>query len=264
MTSTMKEDSDPRTIRFLSRREALQTFGASAVALAAAFVGASAHAADAGAPAGATSAPAAPPGPFTLPPLPYDLDALEPHIDRQTMEIHHSRHHAAYVANANRALADEPALATKSAEAILRDFSHVPGPLRSAVRNNVGGHANHSLFWDILSPGGAKTPGGSLARKIESDLGGFDKFIPQLSEHALSRFGSGWAWLTVYNRKLSIYSTANQDSPLMDGATPILGIDVWEHAYYLKYQNRRSDYVKAVLNLINWAKVAQRLDAAMG
>jgi Fe-Mn family superoxide dismutase len=215
--------------------------------------------------AGAPSAtpPPAPTGPFKLPPLGYPYNALEPAIDARTMEIHHTKHHQAYVNNANIALQGEPALANMSAEQILRSFNKVPGAIASAVRNNVGGHANHTLFWDILTPGGPKAPRGALASAIDRDLTSFDDFVRRLSESAIGRFGSGWGWLVVYNKKLVVWSTSNQDSPLMDDATPVLGIDVWEHAYYLNYQNRRADYVKAVFGLINWDRVNARYEAAV-
>lgn len=215
-------------------------------------------------PAAEPAAKPAPTGPFTLPPLEFPYDALEPVIGQLTMELHHKRHHQSYVNNANIALDGFPELHRLSPEEMLRDIKRVPGTIQQAVRNHVGGHANHTLFWDILTPGGSKMPRGALERKISSDLTNFETFIRELSAAANGRFGSGWAWLCVYNRKLSVYSTANQDSPLMDGATPILGIDVWEHAYYLNYQSRRPDYVKSMLGLINWDRVEKRLDAAMG
>jgi len=218
----------------------------------------------AAAPAPAPSGPPAPTGPFTLPELGYAYDALEPAIDTATMQLHHKRHHQAYINNANVALKDHPSLHALTAEQMLRDFKKVPGTIAVAVRNNVGGHANHSLFWDILTPGGPKEPTGSFKGAIERDFTNFGSMVVKLNQECMTRFGSGWAWLCVYNKKLSVYSTANQDSPLMDGATPILGIDVWEHAYYLKYQNRRADYVKAILGLINWDKVGERYKQAMG
>jgi Fe-Mn family superoxide dismutase len=211
----------------------------------------------------APAAPAAPTGPFTLPALGYAYDALEPAIDQATMQIHHTRHHQAYINNANIALKDYPDLHGWTAEQMLRDIKKVPGPISTTVRNNVGGHANHALFWDILTPGGPKEPNGALGSAIERDLTNFGTMVLKLNEAAMTRFGSGWAWLCVSNKKLSVFSTANQDSPLMDGATPILGIDVWEHAYYLKYQNKRADYVKAVVGLINWDKVGARYKQAM-
>ncbi|RME44741.1 MAG: superoxide dismutase [Chloroflexi bacterium] len=202
---------------------------------------------------------------YQLPDLPYPFDALEPHIDAMTMEIHHDRHHAGYVNNVNAALEGYPDLAAKSVEDLLREINSVPESIRTAVRNNGGGHANHSLFWQIMSPDGGGEPSGALATAINSAFGGFEAFRDQFSKAALGRFGSGWAWLVVdAGGGLSVLSTANQDSPLMDGLTPILGIDVWEHAYYLKYQNRRGDYVKAWWNVVNWPEVARRLEAARG
>lgn len=259
----------PSTVSSLSRRDALRAFGASALALGAAlFARPGLRGADAGPrqAEGGESAAArpVPSGPFTLPELGFEYNALEPAIGRLTMELHHKRHHQAYVNNANVALENFPDLHRMSAEEMLRNIRKVPGSIQRAVRNNVGGHANHALFWDILTPGGPKTPGGALARKIESDLESFAGLVGELSSAAMGRFGSGWAWLCLYNGKLTVYSTANQDSPLMDGATPILGIDVWEHAYYLTYHNRRADYINAVLGLINWDRVGARFEAAMG
>lgn len=256
----------------LSRRDALRAFGASAAVLASALFATRVHGADEkkdkraakGEPAPAPAAPQAPTGPFKLPDLGYAYSALEPAIDAATMEIHFTKHHQAYINNANTALKDYPQLHSMSAEQMLRDIKKVPGAIATAVRNNVGGHANHTLFWDILTPGGPKEPQGGLASAINRDFKGLGEMLVKLSESGAGRFGSGWAWLCVYNKKLSVYSTANQDSPLMDGATPILGIDVWEHAYYLKYQNRRAEYVKAVLGLINWDKVGERYKQAMG
>lgn len=201
---------------------------------------------------------------YQLPDLPYAFDALEPHIDARTMEIHHDRHHAAYVKNVNAALEGHPGLAAKSIEDVLRDVSSVPESIRTAVRNNGGGHANHSLFWQIMSPDGGGRPGGALASAINSAFGGFDALKDEFTKAALGRFGSGWAWLVVGGTDLSVISTANQDSPLMDGLTPILGLDVWEHAYYLKYQNKRGDYVNAWWNVVNWPEVAWRFEAARG
>jgi Fe-Mn family superoxide dismutase len=200
--------------------------------------------------------------PFELPKLPYDYKALEPHIDAQTMEIHHTKHHNAYVTNLNKALEGSD-LANKSLEDLMKIISKAP----VAVRNNGGGHYNHSLFWLIMSPNGGGKPEGDLAKAIDSDLGGFDKFKEAFSNAAATRFGSGWAWLSVNDSgKLQVSSTPNQDNPLMDIAevkgTPILGLDVWEHAYYLKYQNRRPDYVSAFWNVINWQEVSKRFAAA--
>ena len=199
---------------------------------------------------------------FSLPPLPYDYAALEPHIDEQTMRIHHDKHHAAYVNNLNAALEKHADLQEKSIEDLLRGIDKVPEAIRTAVRNNGGGHANHTLFWEIMRPGGANRPSGELAGAIDDAFGGFDAFKEQFAKACAGRFGSGWGWLIAGGGKLSIESTANQDSPLMEGKTPILGCDVWEHAYYLKYQNRRPDYVTAWWNVVNWDEVAGRLRQA--
>lgn len=200
---------------------------------------------------------------FQLPALPYPTNALEPHIDAQTMEIHHGKHHAAYVNNLNAALEGHADLQAKSIEEILRGIDSVPEAIRTAVRNNGGGHANHTLFWEIMTPGGANAPGGELAEEINAAFGSFENFRSEFAKAGAGRFGSGWAWLVVTkDGKLAVYSTANQDSPLMQGDTPILGMDVWEHAYYLKYQNRRPDYIQAFFNVINWDKVAERYAAA--
>lgn len=200
----------------------------------------------------------------TLPALPYAYDALEPHIDALTMEIHHSRHHQTYVTNLNAALADLPELATLPLEALLARIDSLPAQVQGAVRNHGGGHANHSLFWQVMSPQGGGEPDGELAAAIERDLGGLEAFKQAFTQAALSRFGSGWAWLVVDGRgKLQVVSSANQDSPLMEGLTPILGLDVWEHAYYLKYQNKRPDYIAAFYNVIDWDEVARRYVAAL-
>ena len=196
--------------------------------------------------------------PHELPDLPYPFDALEPHIDARTMEIHHDRHHKAYVSKLNDALEGHPNLAAKSIEDLLRGIQQVPESIRTAVRNNGGGHANHSLFWEIMSPDGGGTPSGDLASAIDGAFGGFDGFKKKFAEAAGGRFGSGWAWLLADGGRLEITSTANQDSPLMDGRTPILGLDVWEHAYYLKYQNKRPDYVDAWWNVVSWPAVDRR------
>ncbi|WP_324034130.1 superoxide dismutase [Aeromonas caviae] len=199
----------------------------------------------------------------TLPALPYAYDALEPHIDAKTMEIHHSRHHQTYVTNLNAALADLPELATLPLEALLARIDSLPAQVQGAVRNHGGGHANHSLFWQVMSPQGGGEPDGELAAAMERDLGGLEAFKQAFTQAALSRFGSGWAWLVVDGRgKLQVVSSANQDSPLMEGLTPILGLDVWEHAYYLKYQNKRPDYIAAFYNVIDWDEVARRYVAA--
>ncbi len=204
--------------------------------------------------------------PYTLPPIAYAYDALEPHIDARTMEIHHTRHHQAYVNNLNAALEGTP-YAELPLDELVAQVDTLPEKLRAPVRNNGGGHANHSLFWRVMSPQGGGAPGGDLARAIEADLGGFDAFKAAFTQAALSRFGSGWAWLTVNPQgKLAVESSANQDSPLMrgiaSGHTPILGLDVWEHAYYLQYQNRRPEYIAAFYNVIDWAEVARRYAAA--
>lgn len=201
--------------------------------------------------------------PYQLPPLPYAFDALEPHIDAQTMEIHHSKHHQTYVNNLNAAMEGHP-LAELPVEELLRRLPDLPAELRPAVINNGGGHANHSLFWEVMSPGGGGTPQGELAEAIEVELGGFERFKEAFTKAALTRFGSGWAWLSVTkSRRLLVESSANQDSPLMQGNTPILGLDVWEHAYYLRYQNRRPEYIGAFYNVIDWAEVARRYRQAM-
>ena len=201
----------------------------------------------------------------TLPALNYAYDALEPHIDALTMEIHHSRHHQTYINNLNAALETAPELAALPVEELLRRFDTLPATLQGAVRNHGGGHANHSLFWLVMSPQGGGEPGGELALAIERELGGFDAFKQAFTQAALSRFGSGWAWLVVNEAgRLQVESSANQDSPLMHGYTPILGLDVWEHAYYLKYQNKRPDYIAAFYQVVDWAEVARRYQAARG
>ena len=200
-----------------------------------------------------------------LPALSYDFNALEPHIDARTMEIHHDKHHAGYVSKLNAALEKHPDLGDWSLEKLLGQISEVPEDIRTAVRNNGGGHANHTLFWDIMGPGGGGKPSGDLGAAINGEFGDFESFQERLSTAAATRFGSGWGWLTVdAGGKLGVESTPNQDGPLMEGRTPILGIDVWEHAYYLNYQNRRPDYIKAWWNVINWDAVAQRYAAARG
>ncbi|MEH8219264.1 superoxide dismutase [Aeromonas veronii] len=201
----------------------------------------------------------------TLPALNYAYDALEPHIDALTMEIHHSRHHQTYINNLNAALEGAPELAALPVEDLLRRFDTLPATLQGAVRNHGGGHANHSLFWLVMSPQGGGEPDGELALAIERELGGFDAFKQAFTQAALSRFGSGWAWLVVDKAgRLQVESSANQDSPLMHGHTPILGLDVWEHAYYLKYQNKRPDYIAAFYQVVDWAEVARRYQAARG
>jgi Fe-Mn family superoxide dismutase len=190
-----------------------------------------------------------------LPPLPYDFAALEPHIDAQTMQIHHGKHHQAYVNNLNAALEKHTDLQKMSAEELLRNLGSVPEDIRPAVRNNGGGHVNHTMFWKMMAPNAGGPPSGGVAEAIKASFGGFDAFKEQFAKAGVSRFGSGWAWLIDNNGKLSIESTANQDNPIPDGKKPILGIDVWEHAYYLKYQNRRPDYITAWWNVVNWAEV---------
>ena len=197
-----------------------------------------------------------------LPKLPYAYDALEPHIDARTMEIHHTKHHQAYINNLNAALEKAPELKQKSLEDLLRGIQQVPEAIRTAVRNHGGGHANHTLFWQVMAPKAGGQPAGRLGETIATTFGGFDTFKEQFGAAAAGRFGSGWAWLVVKDGRLAVESTANQDSPLMDGKTPILGLDVWEHAYYLHYQNRRPDYIAAWWNVVNWDEVARRFEAA--
>ena len=197
-----------------------------------------------------------------LPPLPYAFDALEPHIDAQTMEIHHDKHHAAYVNNVNAALKGHADLEKKSIIELVSDLASVPQEIRTAVRNNGGGHLNHSMFWTLMSPDGGGEPGGELGDAIASTFGSFDDFKTTFGKAAATRFGSGWAWLSVNGGKLKVTSTPNQDTPVMEGVKPILGLDVWEHAYYLKYQNRRPDYVGAWWNTVNWDQVAENLKQA--
>jgi Fe-Mn family superoxide dismutase len=198
---------------------------------------------------------------FELPSLPYAYDALEPHIDAMTMEIHHTKHHNAYVTNLNAALEKHPELSGRSLEDLVSNLSGVPEDIRTAVRNNGGGHFNHSLFWSILSPNAGGEPGGELAQAVRASFGDFAAFKSTLSQAAMSRFGSGWAWLGLKDGKLTVLSMPNQDAPMMDGLAPVLGLDVWEHAYYLKYQNRRADYIAAWWNVVNWEEVAMRYAA---
>jgi Fe-Mn family superoxide dismutase len=196
--------------------------------------------------------------PFSLPPLPYPTDALEPHIDKMTMEIHHGKHHNAYVTNLNKALESAPNLASKTIEELLaNNCAIVPDNIKTAVRNNGGGHINHSMFWTIMGPKGGQ-PSGALADAIKSTFGGFDQFKEKINNAGVTRFGSGWAWLVKSGDKIDVISTANQDSPIMEGKFPVMGLDVWEHAYYLKYQNRRPDYLGAWWNVVNWAEVEKR------
>ncbi len=199
---------------------------------------------------------------YQLPPLPYPFDALEPTIDARTMEIHHDKHHGAYVNNVNAALEGHSDLASMSIEDLLKNIDRVPDAIKTAVRNNGGGHANHSMFWQIMKKGGGGEPSGDLANAINSTFGSFDAFKDAFSKAGAGRFGSGWAWLVVNNGKLEVMSTANQDSPYMEGKTPLMGLDVWEHAYYLNYQNRRPDYISAWWNVVNWDEVAKRYAAA--
>jgi Fe-Mn family superoxide dismutase len=234
----------------LNRRQLLQAAGVGAASLALAPLAPTSRAEDG--PAG-----------FTLPKLPYAYDALEPHIDARTMEIHHDKHHQAYVNNLNAALKDHPEFQKKKLREILSDIKSVPEPIRQAVINNGGGDSNHTLFWHFMAPGAGGQPSGALAKDIDAAFGSFDKFAAQFSDAGAKRFGSGWAWLVVDPRGgLKVLSTANQNSPYMDGQTPVLGLDVWEHAYYLKYQNRRPDYIKAWWNVVNWPFVAERVNDA--
>jgi len=202
---------------------------------------------------------------YELPPLPYGYDALEPHIDTQTMQLHHDKHHQTYITNVNNALQSHPDLANMPVEQLIGNLNGVPEDIRTVVRNNGGGHANHTLFWQVMAPNAGGQPTGALAEAINSAFGGFDAFKEQLAKAATTRFGSGWAWLSAdKSGKVQIESTANQDSPLMEGRTPLLGLDVWEHSYYLKYQNRRPEYITAWWNVVNWPEVARRYEAARG
>jgi len=197
--------------------------------------------------------------PYSLPPLPYPSDALEPHIDKMTMEIHHGKHHNAYVTNVNAALEKHPELQSKSVEDLIRGINGVPEAVRTAVRNNGGGHANHTMFWQIMAPQAGGPPTGAIADAINGSFGSFDKFKEDFNKAGMGRFGSGWAWVIADSNKLTIESTANQDSPLMEGKKVVFGVDVWEHAYYLKYQNRRADYLGAWWNVVNWSEINKRL-----
>jgi len=199
---------------------------------------------------------------YELPELPYAYDALEPHIDKETMNIHHTKHHNTYVTNVNAPLEGHEDLASKSVEELISDLNAVPEEIRTAVRNNGGGHANHSLFWKLLSPNGGGNPTGALGEAINSKFGSFDEFKEKFAAAGKTRFGSGWAWLVLSNGELEITSTPNQDSPLMEGKTPLLGLDVWEHAYYLKYQNKRPDYINAFWNVVNWEEVSNRYETS--
>lgn len=234
----------------LSRRDALRMIGGAGVAVLAA--------------AGTSRVGAEPVAkqstvqPFVLPPLGFAFGALEPHLDARTMEIHHGRHHKAYVDNANRALQDHPGLKTRTGESLMEDLAGLPETVRTAVRNNVGGHLNHSLFWALLTPGGAQSPGPELTAAIRASFGSLEGLRDQFNDAALKRFGSGWAWLVYQGGQLRILTTPNQDSPLSERAFPVIGLDVWEHAYYLAYQNRRGDYAKAFWNVLNWTAVDHR------
>ena len=235
----------------MTRREALHT---TALITAGAVVTGSAIS-----PAhGQAAAPALAPGPHKLPVLSYPLDALEPHIDAKTMEIHHGKHHQAYVTNLNKALSGHADLAKKPIQDLVKDLNQVPDAIRTAVRNNGGGHYNHSLFWQMLKKGGGGEPRGELKTAIDKKFGGFDQFKQQFTDAATKVFGSGWAWLTLDGKELKIESAPNQDTPLSQGRIPLLGLDVWEHAYYLKYQNRRPEYIAAFYNVINWDFVTER------
>jgi superoxide dismutase, Fe-Mn family len=233
-----------------TRRQVFRILGAVPAAVAGApFVASSLR--------GQAAAPAK--GPFSLSPLPYAFDALEPYIDAQTMQIHHDRHHAAYVNNLNNAVAGQAELAGKTVEELVRGLESVPESVRTAVRNNGGGHVNHSFFWQVLSKSPGGRPKGELAKAIDQKFGSFDKFQEQFTKTALGVFGSGWAWLTLDpGKQLMVHGTSNQDNPWMSGHTPLLCIDVWEHAYYLKYQNRRPEYVAAFCNVINWDFASER------
>ena len=241
----------------ISRREALKTLGAGAAVLGLASFATRASAAVPAVVAGST------PQPFVLPKLAYAYDALEPHIDARTMEIHHSKHHQGYINNANQALAAHPELQKLTGEELLKNLSTVPEAILPALRNNVGGHVNHTFFWQIMSPRAGGVPTGALAAALAKTFGSVDTFKAQFADAAAKRFGSGWAWLVVKGGALSVVSTANQDSPLSDGATPVLGLDVWEHAYYLHYQNLRASYVTAFWNVINWAQADANYTAAL-
>jgi Fe-Mn family superoxide dismutase len=199
-----------------------------------------------------------------LPPLPYAFDALEPHIDAQTMQIHHDKHHATYVTKLNEALDKEPGLQGKKVEELLRGINEVPESIRTAVRNHGGGHANHTLFWEVMGPNGGGDATGEIGEAVTRDFGGFAAFKEKLTNAAANQFGSGWGWLVAGDGKLDVIARPNQDSPLMEGKTPLLGVDVWEHAYYLKYQNRRPDYLAAWWNTINWQAVNERFRKARG
>ena len=241
----------------LTRRDALKTLGAGAALFGLGALAIRASAAE------DASAVAAAPQPFTLPKLGYAYDALEPHIDARTMEIHHTKHHQAYITNANKALADQPALQKLTGIEILQGLGAAPEAIRVVLRNNVGGHVNHSFFWQIIGPQAGGAPAGELGVAIGKAFGTFENFKVQFADAAMKRFGSGWAWLVVKGGTLAVVSTANQDSPLSDGATPVLGLDVWEHAYYLHYQNLRANYVAAFWNVVNWTQAGVNYATAM-
>ncbi|MBS0632957.1 MAG: superoxide dismutase [Verrucomicrobia bacterium] len=244
----------------LSRRAVVKTLGAGAALLGLGLIPSRSSAADVAASTPASAAPQ----PFTLPPLGYAYTALEPHIDALTMEIHYTKHHQAYVTNANKALADHPELHALTAEAIVRDLPAMPEKIRTALRNNVGGHVNHSFFWKLIAPAvGSNAPTQELASAITQTFGSLTGCQEKLADAAMKRFGSGWAWLGVKEGKLVILSTANQDSPLSEGIVPVLGLDVWEHAYYLHYQNRRADYVAAFWRVLNWGQAGKNYAAAL-
>jgi Fe-Mn family superoxide dismutase len=234
----------------MTRRDALKKTALSAAVVSVAALPQSLKAQATGVPA----------GPFKLPALPYAFDALEPHIDAKTMEIHHDRHHQAYVTNLNKAVMGNASLSEKSVEELVRHLDDVPETVRTAVRNNGGGHYNHSLFWRLMKKGGGGQPKGALAKAVDAKFGGFDKFKTDFSDAAMKVFGSGWAWLILDEKELKVVSSPNQDVPLSHSKRPLLGLDVWEHAYYLKYQNKRADYVAAFFNVINWDFVAERFE----
>ncbi len=238
----------------MTRRQVLKTTALASVAYAAASSLRTVNAQ----PAQASTANSASGGPFTLPPLPYAFDALEPHIDAQTMQIHHDKHHAAYVANLNKAVAEFPDLGKKPVEDLLKELGAVPEKIRTAVRNNGGGHYNHSIFWQMMKKNAGGEPSGELSKAMDKKFGSFAAFKSQFTKAALGQFGSGWAWLVSDGGNLKIESTPNQDSPISEGKQPLLGLDVWEHAYYLKHQNRRPDYIAAWFNVINWEYASQR------
>ena len=241
----------------VNRRDALKTLGAGAALMSLGVLGASPAFAD-----GQLVSEGALTQPFTLPKLPYAFDALEPYIDAKTMEIHYTKHHQAYITNANKALEAHPKLRELNAAALLAKLDDLQEPLRTTLRNNVGGHVNHSFFWESLSPKGGGEPSGALGLAIVKTFGSFDQFKAQFDEAATKRFGSGWAWLVAEKGTLTVRSTANQDSPLMEGAIPVLGLDVWEHAYYLKHQNRRPEYIAAYWNVVDWDAAARNFAAA--